>query len=193
MKNKTTSPSTTVDEQSERFELAFRLIERYDHHLDSLESRAATIISADALLLAGTTFLIDKVFSQASQFLLNKLVFIGISIGIALVALAFSIVYAATTIANVWRTTRKIVGGNLPKPSLFFRSSDTVKEFEEFSDFKKHFQSSSKEEMLAYAVGELWLITNLSIRRQKNFERAARLLLFSVIPFLTAYALLIVQ
>jgi len=192
MKNKTPSPAITVEEQNEQFELVFQLIERYDHHLDSLESRAATTISADALLLAGMTFLTDKVFSQANQFPLNKQIFIGVSIGIALIALLLSIVYAATTIANIWRTTRKIVGGNLPKPSLFFHASDTVNEFEGFPDFKKHFQSSSKEEMLNHALSELWLITNLSIRRQKNFERAAQLLLFSVIPFLTAYVLLII-
>jgi hypothetical protein len=54
--------SKTIDEQ---LQLAFQLIQRYDHLLDPLENRAATIISADALLLAGTTFLIDKVWSQA--------------------------------------------------------------------------------------------------------------------------------
>jgi len=190
MKNKPSSTTTTVDEQ---FELAFRLIQRYDHHLDSLESRAATVISADALLLAGTTFLVDKVLLQANQFSLIRQIFIGISIGLALIALALSIVYAAASIANVWRTTRKIVGGNLPQPSLFFRSSDTLNELKEFLRFKKYFQSSSKEQTLAYALSELWLITNLSIQRQTNFQRAVRLLLFSVVPFLTAYAILIIK
>lgn len=188
MKNKL--PSTTVDEQ---FELAFRLIERYDRLLDSLESRAATVISANALLLAGTTFLVDKVLLQANQFSLIKQIFIGISLGLALISLALSIVYAATSIANVWRTTRKIVGGNLPQPSLFFRSSDTLNELKDFSHFKNYFQSSSKEQILTYALIELWLITNLSIRRQKTFQQAVRLLLFSIIPFLTAYAILIIK
>jgi hypothetical protein len=188
MKNK--SSQTTIDEQ---IELAIRLIEKYDHLLSSLESRAATVVSADALLLAGTTFLLDKVWSQASQFSSIKQIGIAVSIGLALVTLALSIVYATTSIANIWRTTRKIVGGNLPPPSLFFRPSDTVNHFKEFSQFEKHFQSSTKEQTLTYALSELWLVSNLNIRRYKSFQRAVRLLLFSVVPFLIAYAMLIVK
>jgi hypothetical protein len=154
-------PSLTADEQDEQFELAFRLIQRYDHHLDSLESRAATIISADALLLAGTTFLVDKVLLPANQFPFIKQIFIGISIGLALIVLALSIVYAATSIANVWRTTGKIVGRDLLQPSLFFRSSETLSEIKNFPHFKKHFQSSSKEQILTYVLFN-WDVENVS-------------------------------
>lgn len=189
-KMKTKPSPTTVDE---KIELAIRLIERNDNLLSSLESRAATVVSADALLLAGTTFLLDKIWSQASQYASIKQIALGISIGLALIALALSIVYATTSIANVWRTTRKIVGGNLPQPSLFFRPRDTANEFKDFSQFEKHFQASSKEQMLNYALNELWLVENLNIRRYKNFQRAVRLLLFSVVPFLVAYSILIIK
>jgi hypothetical protein len=178
---KTKSSPSTVDE---KIELAVRLIERNDNLLSSLESRAATVVSADALLLAGTTFLLDKAWSQANQFISLKQFALGVNIGLALIALALSIVYATASIANVWRTTRKIVGGDLPQPSLFFRPSDTAKEFKDFSHFEKHFQASSKEQMLNYALNELWLVEKLNIRRYKNFQRAVRLLLFSVIPWL---------
>jgi hypothetical protein len=188
MKDK--SSQTTIDQQ---IELAIRLIERYDQLLSSLESRAATVVSADALLLAGTTFLLDKVWSQASQYSSIKQIAIGVSLSFALVTLALSIVYATTSIANVWRTTQKIVGGNLLPPSLFFRPSDTVNQFKEFSQFEKHFKSSNREQTLTYALSELWLVSNLNIRRYRYFQQAVRLLVFSVVPFLIAYALLIIK
>lgn len=180
----------TVDEE---LELVCRLVERYDDLLTSLESRTATVISADALLLAGTTFLVDKVLSQVYQYPLSQQILIGASIGLALVALALSIAYAVSGIANVWKTTRGQIGGDLPQPSLFFRSSDTVKALKGFSHFEDSFRSSSKEQMLTYALGELWLITNLNVRRYRFFQRAVRLLLFSVVPFLAAYAMLAIK
>ncbi len=180
----------TVDE---KFEIACRLIERHDNLLTSLENRTATVVSADALLLAGTTFLLDKVLSQAYQYPLPKQIGIWVSIGLALVALALSIVYAASGIVNLWKTTREIVGGDLPQPSLFFRPSDTVKALKGFSDFEDSFRSSNKEQMLTYALSELWLVTNLNLRRYRPFQRAVWLLLFSVAPFLVAYALLTIK
>ena len=177
----------------EKIELAIRLIERNDNLLSSLESRAATVVSADALLLTGTTFLLDKVWSQASHFVPIQQIALGISVGLALLALALSIAYATTSIANVWGTTRKIVSGDFHQPSLFFRPRDTANRFRDFSQFEKHFQASSKEQMLNYALNELWLVENLNIRRYKNFQLAVRLLLFSVVPFLVAYSLLIIK
>lgn len=177
----------------DKFELACRLVERYDSLLSSLENRTATVISADALLLAGTTFLMDKVLSQAHQYPLSKQIVIGVCIGLALIMLVLSIVYAASGIANIWKTTRKIVGGDLPQPSLYFHSSDTVRVLNGFSQFEESFKSSSKEQMLAYALAELWLITNLNVRRYGRFQRAVRLLLFSVVPFLAAYAMLVIR
>lgn len=186
----TQSTPMTVDG---KFEIACRLIERYDGLLTSLEGRTATVISADALLLAGTTFLVDKVLAQAYLYPLPKQIAIGVSIGVALVALALSIAFATTGIANVWRTTRKIVGGDLPQPSLFFRPSDTVKALNGFSRFEESFRSSSKEQILTYALSELWLVTNLNVRRYRPFQRAVQLLLLSVVPFLVAYAMLTIQ
>lgn len=180
----------TIDE---KFELACRLVERYDALLSSLESRTATVISADALLLAGTTFLIDRVLSQAYQYPIPMQVFIGACISLTLVMLALSIVYATSAIANIWKTTHQIIGDDLPQPSLFFHSSDTTKTLKGFSLFQESFTSSSKEQMLTYALSELWLITNLNVRRYKSFQWAVRLLLFSVVPFLIAYVALAIN
>jgi hypothetical protein len=182
----------TIDE---KFELAFRLIERYDTLLTSLESRAATVVSADALLLAGTTFLIDKIFSQGYQYSLLEQIFISVIIGLALIALALSLVYATMGIANVRKTTREIAGGDLSKSSLFFHARETVRELKEFPHFDDSFRTSNKEQMLTYALSELWLITNLNVRRYRSFQRAVQLLLFSVIPFLVlaAYATLAIR
>lgn len=182
----------TIDE---KFELAFRLIERYDNLLTSLESRAATVVSADALLLAGTTFLIDKIFSQGYQYSLLEQIFISVTIGLALITLALSLVYATMGIANVRKTTREIAGGDLSKSSLFFHARETVRELKEFSHFDDSFRTSNKEQMLTYALSELWLITNLNVRRYRSFQRAVQLLLFSVIPFLVlaTYATLAIR
>ena len=181
---------TTVDEQ---LEFSVRLIERYDQLLGSLESRAATIVSADALLLAGITFLLNQVWSQGDQTFSIRQIVLGISIGLSLIALVLSIVYAATSIARVGRITRKIADSNSSSPNLFFRPRATVDEFKEFSDFEKHFRSSDKEQMLTYALSELWLLTNLNTRRYRTFQWAVRLLLFSIVPFLVACTLLIID
>jgi hypothetical protein len=188
MKDKT-SP-TSVDE---KIQLAIRLSERYDNLLSSLESRAATVVSADALLLAGTTFLLDAVWAQAGQYSEIKQIVLGISIGITLITLVLSIVYATSSIASIWRTTYVSAVAKSSPPSLFFRPRDTVNQFKEFSEFDKHFQESSKEQILNYALSALWLVTNLFTDRHRNFRRAVRLLFFSVIPFLIAFSILLTK
>jgi hypothetical protein len=184
------STPMTIDE---RFELVCRLIDRYDNLLTSIESRAAIVVSADALLLTGATFLIDKVLSYASQYSLTKQVFLGANISLTLLTLTLSLIYAITGIVTVWRSSRAITGRDTPRPNLFFRSGDTAEFFKGFTDFENNFRSSTKEQMLTYALGELWLITNLNVHRYQSLRRAIRLLLISIFPFLVSFAILTIR
>jgi len=87
--------------------LARWLIERHDNLRSLTANRAAIVLSADTLLLAGVTFLLDKVLSGGSQYSQLEKILFSISIGAAIILLSLSIVYATSAIAFIWKTSRE--------------------------------------------------------------------------------------
>ena len=176
----------------ERLELALWSIERLDNLRASASNRAAMVISADAILLAGTTFLIDKGIS-AYKFVDTQAIIYIICALLALILVLLSVIYASNTIVFVWRSTKNAVGvKDLPK-SLFFHPSDTVATFKDFGKFEKTFKSSTTDDMLKSALGELMQITLAHHKRYKSLRTSIRLLLVAVIPFMVCLLLLIID
>ena len=187
------SENTRTLSDKERFELILWSIELLHGRSTSVANRAAIVLSADSLLFAASTFLLDKTLSGAVQYSPVERIVLTLSIGLAMVLLALSIGFAAVGIANVWKTSRQMLGplGSDMPQRLFFHPTDTVKEFDAFLPFAAGFTSANNEQMTTCALGELWTATNQHYSRYQVLRRTIKLLIFSIIPFLVAVAILL--
>jgi hypothetical protein len=179
----------------EQLELVCWLIERHDHLRASTASRAAIVVSADAILCAGAVFLLDQYLSSGTQYDEFGRVVFTVGIGANLALLALSIALAANAVAFVWKKTRTAVGiRNLP-PLLFFHPSDTVKAFkgDEFGRFRQEFRAATKEQVVTYALGELMQITIAHNMRYRAFRWSIRLLFAATVPMSICILILLLR
>jgi len=167
----------------DKFELALWLIERYDELRSSTASRASIVLSAAAILITGSSFLFEKFLVLIPQISLIERV---VLIFVFLLSLTFqlaSIGSSASAIVNVWKKSRKMIGGEIP-PRLLFNARDTIETYETLEKFEQEFKSTDEEQILSFALGELWTITNSHHKRYQILRRATRLLLISIVPLL---------
>jgi len=193
MRQKETSVATEETRMSldERLELTRWLIDRYDQLRAATANRAALVVSADALLLAAMTFTLDKALSLGPQMGFVARIAVTLAIGATIALLALSIVYATNAVAFVWRTSREYLKfGDDMSQLPFFHPRDTVRAFSSLDVFEEGFDSTSKEQMLHYALGELLLITKAHYARYEILRRAMRWLLLAIVPFLVSIVML---
>lgn len=193
---------------TESHELILWLLNRYDTYRGSVSNRAAILLSADAIILTGIVFLLDKMILSKNYQGLDG-IFIISSTVFTIILLMISIVYATTSIINVWKPSKRMIAKiNVWKPSkemfdkinfwksrkimfgkdlgnrLFFHPTDTVEAFKNFSEFKNSFVNSNKDSIFEYALGELWTVTFLHYIRYQSLRKAIRFFIFSIFTFL---------
>ncbi len=176
----------------EQLELARWLLERYDGWRVSIASRSATIFSANALILAGVTFLADKALSLGVPSNIERIIlFVGIIIAFILSML--SMIFSTNAMALVWKTSRKTAKPLKVPKILFFHSRDTLSVVQDFDDYRERFNAATKDQLLNYALGELMLSTQSHIALFDNLRRALRLVIFSIIPFFVSLVILLLN
>lgn len=185
-------PTKTQLNEKERLDIAFWLSDKYDRMRETISQRASIVVSADALLIASATFLLDKIFSGGNNYPEPERKIMAICSGIALLLLTLSIVFAANGIVNLWTTSRKLFGRNM-KPSIFFHAFHTKEVFKDLTHFEKEFRKATTDELLTYALGNLWLMENLFVYRYDFLSRAIKLLLASIFPLLVSIGILILR
>ena len=168
-------------DNNEKLEFLQWLINRFDELRASTANRAAIVVSADAILLAGVNFLIDKALSKNIVGL--GLIVLFICIGLTTLLLVLSIIYATTGVVSVWKSDREILKGKAPGLNLFFHTRDSLNEFDDFPSFEKRFNKTNKEQLIKYGLGELWILINLNVRRNNYVIRSIKLLTFSIVAF----------
>jgi hypothetical protein len=179
-------------DSKDKLQLICWLIERNYERRGAIANRAAMVIGADALLLAGITFLLDRVLLNQGQYSGAELVLLSLSIACAIILLTLSIVYAAVGVSSAWITqsakTRLDEGGR-----LFFHPYETVDSFKDIAELMSQFKNTSYAQMITYALGYLWSNEKLFCYRYVRLRRAIQLLIFAIIPFLVACAVLLVK
>ncbi len=185
------SEKTELGDDKAKLDLACWLIERNYTRREAIANRAAIVVSADSLLLAGIIFLLDKVLGQAQSSVIEKTL-LALSITAIVIFLALSIVYAVTAIVSVWITNREKVSLD-KRQRLFFHAYDTVNTFHNFEEYLQEFNIANQEQMKNYALGYLWSSENLFNYRYQNLRRALQLLLLSIIPFVVSIAIVLVK
>lgn len=173
----------TTDEQ---FELVCWLIERYDNMRSLVSNRAAIIVSADALLLAGATFLFDKLISVGSRIGPPEKTILLLVVSAMVVFLSLSLLSATRAIAFTWATGRKATRSANEPNILFFHATGTTEALPTSELFAAKFKSTTKEQMNDYALTELLLITRIHEVRYKSLRWALRFLQLAIPPFLIA-------
>lgn len=175
-------------EREEKTELIYWLLERYDTIRGAIANRAAIVLSADAIVLAATVLLLDKALSNVNIFSSIERIVLVVAIGLTLVLLAVSIYFATTATANVWKTSREILGPDRPQREFFY-PRETLERANDFESFRNSFDAASDEELTSYALGELWSVTHSAFSRYQKLRRAIRFVVFSLVPFFLALLL----
>jgi len=176
----------------ERLELVCQISERQDGLRASIANRAALVISADALLLASVTFSLETALSSASAFNAVEKTTLMLAVGVAVILLALSLLYATTGVASVWKPTRQRYGNSLPQ-RLFFHADDSIKTLKRFEVFRERFMASTIDELLTYALAELWSMEKVYYDRYLMLIRSIKLLVLAIIPFLIAISVLFIR
>lgn len=169
-------------DNKEKYERVSWMITTLDARRASLESRSATVLSADALLFAGVMILIDNMDGISSLTVFLKILFI-ICVVAVFVLLAFSLASATIAIANVNNTSRKMFGDNCPS-RLFFYPRETFESFKNFDRYAEGFYKTTDREFINYMLGELWVLSQEYHRRYQNLRWSIRLLIYSITPFI---------
>jgi hypothetical protein len=187
------TPTEFMKDNEKKLELIRWLIERHDNLRASVANRAAIVLSANALFVAGITFLLDKTLTAASHlYTATEKVIVSVLIGFTLILLAASIYYATNGIVSVFKSSRKMFGSDLPS-RLFFNAGDSVESSDGYMTFAEKFNASSEEELTTYALSELWTAVNLYRLRYQNLRIAVRLFFVSVVPFLMAITIILIE
>lgn len=174
----------------ERLDLVRWLIENYDERKSSVAGRAAILLNADALLLAATTFLIDKLWSKTGQFNSIEKTVLLVSIALALILLVASIAVATSGMANIWKTSKQKFGAEVPK-RLYYYPRQTFEEFKTLSAFSESFKVIDRRKLTEYSIGHLWVITTEYRDRYKNLRRSTRFLVLAIFPLVFSVGLVL--
>ncbi|HEV7747684.1 MAG TPA: hypothetical protein VGO56_21980 [Pyrinomonadaceae bacterium] len=187
------SSTSSVLNEDAQLETVRWLIERVDNLRSSASNRAAIVISADAIFLTGAMFLLDKFLSRSGQTGLPiRLIFLG-TVLVAITLFVFSILNATNAIAFVWKTSKEALGGQKLPDFLFFRPRDTEKALPGYEDLRAEFSRSTKEQMIGYALGELYIASRVHTKRYRNLRHSIRFLIIAVFALLASIVIFFSQ
>ncbi|MBI4780971.1 MAG: hypothetical protein HY785_06565 [Oscillatoriophycideae cyanobacterium NC_groundwater_1537_Pr4_S-0.65um_50_18] len=180
----------------DQLELIKWLIDNQNSLRSSTSDRASVIVTADAFLLAGITFLIERFPSNITQNSYEKLIFI-ICTSVTVVLLAFSILYAVTAAGqSIWKKPFKAFQINdsdqlkffaLGARNSYFLYDKKERKFKDFSNavslFEEELKSSTPNQLIKSASGTLLYGTRLHLSSWNNLRRSMRFLFMAIIPF----------
>jgi hypothetical protein len=142
---------------------------RGDNLRAGLASRAGTLLSTDALIVAGVTLALGLRNQRADHAVL------AISLA-TLICVAVSAVNASLVLMSVRRWHYDFGKTEAPQPFLYSYTGMHGS----YNDFKAKVLSLSQERLLEYALVELWRCGQLHTYRYKKLRRAVRWLLAAI-------------
>jgi|WetSurMetagenome_2_1015567.scaffolds.fasta_scaffold07978_5 hypothetical protein len=171
------------EEQLKKIDVDFEnekwIIDRIDRWRVSIASRCSIILSADAIILTGTIFLINKdnralLSSDPSIKSITIILLIILSVTIFL-----SILFATIGIANVFKTGRYLYGKNIPD-RLYFHPSDVIKNCNNFQDFILKYSNCNEDQIRIGLWAEIWSIIKMQNMRYQYLKKSVFLLVLTV-------------
>lgn len=144
---------------------------RADGQRSGMWTRAATVLSADALVIAGAAVLVS-VASKAAWWSL-------VTAALPLAAAMISVYEASNVIGGVQDWGRTFTEENSPAP-MFYSLPDTVKALRTYDQFRSNITGRSIESEVDDAASELWRISVLHRMRLRQLRRSIRWLQISL-------------
>lgn len=177
------SSDTDSMNDTEQLELVYWLINRYDMQRSAVATRAATVISGNALLLGGIALVLGSLLSGTSKYPNFQKIFLSVFSAINVLVLATSMLFAISATSFIWKNYQEILKTDQTKPIIFFRARDTIRKYRNPDSFSAAFKSTSKKQMIEFALRELLVSTSSQLMRYENFRKALQALFIAVILF----------
>jgi hypothetical protein len=155
---------------------------RYDNLRASTANRASFVVSANAILIAGVSFLFSWI--AARKIYGGSVSLILVSVGM-LLALVFALrsVRAASQVLVSKKTWRTLFKGD-PPASLFYHHNDTLKEASTYAQFSSRFKEQTLDSELEWAVINLWIVLNMHAHRYRFLRAATNHLQVATLAFI---------
>jgi hypothetical protein len=167
---------------------AIRLIEtarwhtlRYDNLRASLASRASFVVSADAVLIAGVSFLFSWTAGRGVYGGTVSLVPVGVGMLLALIFALLSVRGASRAFLSN-KSWRRLFSAE-PPLSLFYQHSDTIKAASTYAEFSSAFREQTPDSEVESAVVNLWLVLQTHAYRYRFLRTATNQLQIAILAF----------
>jgi len=141
-------------------------LSRYDELQANLASRAATLLSADALILGAAAILVGQYFGGSfdKTSVTTTLVAAGAASTLLVVAVSISATARVLLALRPWR--KKRIGQGVPR-TVFYLHNDTLAVLGDYDAFSSRFKTLSVDDELEGALAALWI-------RTKNYQTRVR-------------------
>lgn len=166
------------------------LFDRLDGWRSSIANRCSLVLSANALLLAANSFLLDKVFDFSVVPNNISLIVIIALIIISMLLLLISLIFSTIGIANVWKTSRENFAKDTPS-RLLFHPSDIINNYKSYEQFISKFSSISENDVVDAMYSEMWSLFNMHHKRYQMLRKSIQLLVIGIPFYVIAIASLI--
>ena len=168
-------------------------IDRYDRLRASTSSRAAVLLSANTLLLAGlaliTNFHVNTRRQLAAVWSLLLLFPLIFTLGLVLLSMWACIGAIASTRKR--KTNRNTLKASLPN-RFVFNWSDTVKTTVDHQGFAAKLLGSDYDDVLTAATAELWTDVRQHSQRHKHLRRGVAFFQICVLSFFLLAMLILI-
>ncbi|MFD5916045.1 hypothetical protein ACFVYP_28950 [Kitasatospora sp. NPDC058201] len=158
-------------------------IDRYDRLRSSTSSRAAAILSANAIIIAGSVLLANYHFQSngTPRRILVEVAFAGLAF-VTLILVLRSLWSCIDAIAA--RKTVRMVNSEEIDSRFLFNWGDTLGEIDGHSSFTVRVLKLTMEDVLKNAASELWTDILQHSRRHRHLRNAVTVFKYGVISFL---------
>jgi hypothetical protein len=154
---------------------------RYDGLRASLTNRASFMVSANAVLIAGTSFLFSWFYQRSIYGGKSSAIIVSLGLLVSLIFSLLSIRRASQAlISNT--SWRKLYGAD-PPLSLFYQHSDTIKAVPGYTEFAEAFKSQTLSHEAECAIVNLWLILRTHAYRYRFLRSATNEFQIAVLAF----------
>jgi hypothetical protein len=136
-----------------------------------LASRAGTLLSTDALIVAGVALAVGLKSPHVGYAVLATSV-------ATLACAGVSVVNASLVLVTVRRWKHKFVDTGAPEPFLY--SYTGIEEHGDFEEFRARLLGTSRERLLDHALTELWRSGTLHDYRYRKLRQAMKWLLAAI-------------
>jgi hypothetical protein len=165
------------------------LIDRYDNSRSAIAARAAIVLSANALLLGASGFLASSLQS-ANLDTPHPAVAVRALLGAASIFFVASVILAALTLANVWRSSKRVAWGGRELGSAL-HAGDSARLTGDYDRFHKWIMNLADAELHEEATKEAWRCMRLHQARYRKLRWSLKVLMFGFAPFALAFVIAI--